>query len=121
MPGWRGLVGKDHVAGGLRAALRSLENAQEVAGNPSLARMRTRPLQARIEGRELAAHRLERQAHGDVGMLQKPPRIARRQRAERERRRRAVDEADASLAPRSKSGLKPAFAMASRAGMRRPR
>ena len=103
------LIGEDDVAGALRAALRAFEDAQQVARDPGLPGMRARLVHARIEGRQFAAHRLQRQAHGDVGMLQDTARIAGGERASASDVVEPLMSAEASLAPRSKSGSKPAL------------
>ena len=94
---------------------------RSIAGDAALAGMRTRLVQARIEGSELAAHRLERQAERDVGLLQEPARVVDGEHAERKRRRRAVDEGRGVLrAERRNRARSPPSRIASRAGMRLP-
>ena len=54
----------------------------------------------------LAAHRLERQAERDIGLLQEPARVVDGEHAERKRRRRAVDEGRGVLRAHREVGLK---------------
>ena len=61
-------------------------------------------MDARVEGRELAAHGLEGQAHGDVGLLQEPARVMGRKGAEREGRGGAVDEGGGILGAEGEVG-----------------
>ena len=83
------------------------EQRADVGGRVHLAGVRPRRVDARVERVDRAAQRIDRQRGRDVGRARQPLGAGERQRRDRRRRLRAVDEREPFLWVRASTGVEP--------------